>query len=139
MRPVENPVQVPHAGGAVDRLPELGELDGDRRVQVAGRDRTGRLLVLVDGVRRACQVGDPLAEQVENAADAVRVELGGHRERLVEPLACDEAVRDPPGDLVLGDLPLEAGTAGGPQQEPVDHRASHAPAHDVVGAAAGVE
>jgi hypothetical protein len=55
----------------------------------------------------------------------VAVELGGHRERIIESLAGDEAVRNPAGHRVLSDLPLEPGTAGGPHQEPVDHRASY--------------
>ena len=47
MCPVENPVQVPHAGSAVNRLPELGQLDGPldpnliRRVREEGYPNEG--------------------------------------------------------------------------------------------------
>jgi hypothetical protein len=60
--PVEDPVQVGHARVAVDRLPKLGQLDGDRGIQTAVGDRTGCFLVLLDGVGCARQVGDPLTE-----------------------------------------------------------------------------
>ena len=70
LRPVEDPVQVRHAGIPVHGLAQLGQLDGDRGVQTAGGDRLRRVLVLGDRMRRAGQIGDPLTEQVEDAADA---------------------------------------------------------------------
>src|SRR5205823_2805938 len=100
---------------------ELRRLDRDLRLQPArGYEH---LLVVGDHLIGVFEVGDVLAEQREQGADALSFEVGCRLERGVKTLAgkktSDRTPREAPPRHVGG----EPGVPGAPQEKP-SHQAS---------------
>jgi hypothetical protein len=75
---------------------------------------------------RPGKISYTLAQEIKNRADALRVQLGSDFEGLIKSFAGDKAMRNSASDRVFSHLMLQARVTRRPEQDSVDHRASHA-------------
>ena len=84
-------------------------------------DDLDRRQVLLGGLVGAGEILHALAEQIENAADAVFVQVDGRGDRVVEAVTGNEPVNCLAGQRVSGNGVFQPGISGGPQEQLVHH------------------
>ncbi len=93
-RRVEDPPQVVHAGGPVDRQTELGELQRDVPPDAGGDDRIQHRKVAARGGVGFRRGAHALPEQVERLQQARRFDGARRGDRLGDRFAGDEPARE---------------------------------------------
>ena len=113
--------EIGYARFAIDGEPKLSQLQGHGRVDPTIGDGLDCLEVLLGRLVGAGEVGDSLAEQVENPADPLAVQLNRCRDAILEGGTRDVAVHHLPDQGVgVGHL-FQSAVLSSPDKQTVYH------------------
>ena len=118
---VQHGGQVGHARFAVDQEPKLSQLQGHGRVDPTISDGLDGFEILIGRLTGTAEIGDSLAEQVEDPADPLAVEFNRSCDAILQGGTRDVAVHHLRGQRVgVGDA-FQAAVLSRPDKQPVYH------------------